>query len=139
MKRRNFTEKSNAKWTKTARFVLDQIYEEARKRSIEFLEFQYHWGSDDCVAYDEDGNELNDGEFDRTIAEEIVDYYLSDGYFMCTDAEDKNGVVELINENEMIKNIAEFCKENKDETWYFKDVVNAAVADYVLKTENHYW
>ena len=122
MKKRNFTEKSKTVRNKFATEMVDKALAKFERPMMEStileLEWQYHWGSEDCVAYDEDGNELNDGEFDRTIAEEIAEEILYDGFY-----DNFHNYIELPSRTEMIENLLEDLKfvgvnkEIKEETW----------------------
>lgn len=112
MKRRNFTEKSNTVRSKFATKMVEKTLakmEKAMKNStIAALKQQWYYGADDCVAYDEDGNELNNGDFDQKIAEEIAEEILYDGFY-----DEHCKFIELPSKIEMIKELLNDCERGQ--------------------------
>lgn len=108
MKRRNFTEKSNTVRNRFATEMVEKTLakmEKAMKNStMAALKQQWYYGSDDCVAYDEDGNELNNGDFDEKIAEEIAEEILYDGFY-----DEHCKFIELPSKTEMIEELLNDC------------------------------
>ena len=115
MKKRNFTEKSKTARNRFATEMVEETLakmENAMKNStIAALKQQWYYGSDDCVAYDEDGNELNNGDFDEKIAEEITEEILYDGFY-----DEHCKFIELPSKTEMIEYLSDICRAC-DETY----------------------
>lgn len=119
--RRNFTEKSKTVRNRFATEMVEKTLakmENAMKNStMAALKQQWYYGSDDCVAYDEDGNELNNGDFDQKIAEEIAEEILYDGFY-----DEHCKFIELPSKAEMIEELLNDCERGqyvdiKEESW----------------------